>query len=221
MVMDKDRELLGLTETFVEREFNYIQFSVLEKVSKNMLFEYIRQEEVNEEVLDRVYFDLDTEEKTDAITDFIEQNFFDFEFENFTVSRAFAAKVIDMSGGVDDVNDNIHSLLPGGQVSEDDFSDYIKEQHSDKIEDELNQSENYPMWSTCFEFRHEPSEDTIQAAINAGFGVIEGLDDFNTLLFVSGCGYSFFGAHWIPMYLNLPWNEDKRKEFADVKIDHL
>ncbi len=91
------------------------------------------------------------------------------------------------------------------------FDDYLHEE----------QSENYPMWNTCFEFRHEPSEREIEAAINAGFGVIEGLGNFNTILFVAGCGYSFYAGHWIPLYLSLPYNEDKRKEFKNVNYEGM
>ena len=81
------------------------------------------------------------------------------------------------------------------------------------------QGENYPMWNTCFEFRYEPSEELIQCALKAGFGIIEGMDDFNTLLFVSGCGYSFYGAHWIPMYL--AYYEEEAKEYKGLSFKHV
>ena len=84
---------------------------------------------------------------------------------------------------------------------------------------ESNQDRNYPMWNTLFEFKEEPSEEVKQAAINAGIGLIEGLGNFNTMLFFSGCGYSFYGAHWIPMYLNLPWNTELKKRCKNIKYD--
>lgn len=80
---------------------------------------------------------------------------------------------------------------------------------------------NYPMWNTLFEFKEEPSNEVKQAAIDAGIGLIEGLADFNTMLFFSGCGYSFYGTHWIPMYLNLPWNKELKKRFKNVKYDNV
>lgn len=83
-----------------------------------------------------------------------------------------------------------------------------------------DEQENYPMWGTCFEFKESVSEDIIQAAINAGFGIIEGLEPFNTILFVSGAGYSFYSAHWIPLYLNLPWNEDIKESVERLNIDY-
>lgn len=61
--------------------------------------------------------------------------------------------------------------------------------------------ENYPMWNTLFEFRSEPPAEWIEHAKECGFGVIEAFGDFNTTLFVSGCGYSFYGQHWIPLYM--------------------
>jgi len=81
---------------------------------------------------------------------------------------------------------------------------------------EQKEQDNYPMWNTLFEFKEEPSGGEIDAAKKAGFGIIEGLEDFNTMLFVSGCGYSFYGAHWIPMFLALPWNEKSREEYKGV-----
>lgn len=85
----------------------------------------------------------------------------------------------------------------------------------------LDEQENYPMWNTLFEWKEEPPEEFIQAAIKSGFGVIEGLEDFNTTLFVSGAGYSFYGQHWIPMYLRLPFNQEKAKQFEGVSFKHL
>lgn len=82
------------------------------------------------------------------------------------------------------------------------------------------ENENYPMWNTLFEFKSEESEEVIQAAVKAGFGIIEGLDPFNTMLFVSGAGYSFYSAHWIPMFLELPWNTDIKKQVEKLKIDY-
>ena len=83
--------------------------------------------------------------------------------------------------------------------------EFVREEHENSFEDYKSekQGDNYPMWNTCFEFRNEPSEETIEAAKKAGFGVIRGLDDFNTTLFVAGCGYSFYAAHWIPLVIEL------------------
>jgi len=80
--------------------------------------------------------------------------------------------------------------------------------------------ENYPMWNTLFEFKNEEREEVISAAVKAGFGIIEGLDPFNTILFVSGAGYSFYSAHWIPMYLELPWNTDIKERVKELKINY-
>lgn len=88
----------------------------------------------------------------------------------------------------------------------------------DSVRDQRDQ-DNYPMWNTCFEFKHDESEEVIQAAIDAGLGVIEGLGDFNTILFARGCGYSFYGSHWIPLFLNLPWNKALKEKYQSVKYD--
>lgn len=96
---------------------------------------------------------------------------------------------------------------------------YDHENYQD-VEDSTRGS-NYPMWNTCFEFKHEVSDKVVQAAKDVGLGVISGLGDFNTILFASSCGHSFYGAYWIPLYLNLPWNGHLKKEFENVSYDHL
>lgn len=114
------------------------------------------------------------------------------------------------------------------EVTAEDIADYTGEEVEKVWEDceavlenhkyyndvrEEREQDNHPMWSTLFEFRGgEPSEEWIKKAIKVGFGIIEDLDDFNTCLFVSGCGYSFYSAHWIPLYLSIfDWEAEKYK----------
>lgn len=129
---------------------------------------------------------------------------------------------------LDFINDNYSDELKEyfEEYTEENIEDNLEDFISyEGIEDEINenfqenQSENYPMWNTIFEFRNEPSENVIQAAINAGFGVIESNKYFNTSLFVSGYGYSFMAHHWIPFYLGLPWSDSEK--YKDVSYDHL
>lgn len=116
------------------------------------------------------------------------------------------------------------------------YKDYLKENGLKKSKDLLvefceqhhkfddwrseQEQNNYPMWNTCFEFKESISDEIREAAQKAGFGIIEGLDPFNTILFVSGAGYSFYGAHWIPLFLELPWNSDIKAEVKRKKIDY-
>jgi len=81
--------------------------------------------------------------------------------------------------------------------------------------------DNYPMWGTVFEWKDEPSETMVQAGIDAGFGVIESMDDFDTTFFVSGAGYSFYGAHWIPLFLAMPWNDELREQAKGLNYSDL
>lgn len=85
----------------------------------------------------------------------------------------------------------------------------------ERMQDEAR-DRNYPMWNTLFEFKSSTTPEIRNAAREAGIGIIEGLADFNTILFFSGCGYSFYGAHWIPLYLNLPWNKDLLKKYKNL-----
>lgn len=113
-----------------------------------------------------------------------------------------------------------------GRYGDKEWIEQQKEEYSD-IEDhpsynsvrEQREQDNYPMWNTLFEFKHEPSDEEVEAAKEAGFGVIKGMDDFNTTLFVRGAGYSFYGAHWIPFYLNIPWRSALKDKYKGVKYD--
>ena len=96
--------------------------------------------------------------------------------------------------------------------------DFVQETYEDEFS-EFAEQDHYPMWSTLFEFRSSPSEEILEAARKAGFGIISGSEHYETMLFVKGAGYSFYGAHWIPMYLNLPWVDVDR--FKDINISSL
>lgn len=88
----------------------------------------------------------------------------------------------------------------------------------DDVRDQL-QNDNYPMWNTLFEFRNKPGDKVIEAAIEAGLGVIEAFGPFNTALFATSAGHSFYSAYWIPLYLSLPWNDDVREKYKGVKYN--
>ena len=111
---------------------------------------------------------------------------------------------------------NSHQLQDEFKESEQEIQEFCEDQDSFERWQDEQRDANYPMWNTLFEFRYKPTEEILQAGVDAGLGVIEGLEDFNPMLFASGCGYSFFGAHWIPMWLNLPYNTDKKEFYKDV-----
>ena len=75
------------------------------------------------------------------------------------------------------------------------------------------------MWNTLFEFRATVYEELLEKCQDAGFGIIEGLEPFKDTLFVTGCGYSFYGAHWIPLYLSLFPKEAKK--YKDVNYSMM
>jgi len=90
---------------------------------------------------------------------------------------------------------------------------FVLDNHEEEYLESIDQF-NYPVWSTLFEFKEEPGRNVIEAAKEAGFGVVSESEYYNTLLYSSGCGYSFFGAHWIPLYLSLPWIDEK--SFSEI-----
>ena len=145
--------------------------NVYEKMCDNMLFEHIRQSEI--------------------------------DYQDFVDNYSLEDELKEYESEPDD------DTLKNFCEQHESFDGY----RSDK------EQENYPMWNTLFEFKSEPSEEMIQSAIDSGFGVIEGMADFGVTLFVSGAGYSFYGQHWIPLFLRMPWNSDLKEEFKGVKYD--
>ena len=103
----------------------------------------------------------------------------------------------------------------------DEFESWCIDENEDDIVDWIYEQENYPMWNTCFEFRDGfyNSEEEIEKCLSVGLGVIEGLDDFNNLVFMSSAGHSFYSAYWIPLYLKLFPSEAEK--FAGINYQDL
>jgi hypothetical protein len=93
------------------------------------------------------------------------------------------------------------------------------EEHDPDLYHELRDG-NYPMWGTVFHFRETAYDHFRTAAEGAGFVLIEDVPEFegSVILAVNGGGYSFFSAHWIPLYLAMygPHNQDLRAKYAGV-----
>lgn len=184
------QELYNIADRYVNNSFNFIQVEVLNKMCDNMLFEHI-----------------DQVEEAEQVEDFLMNYSLVEEFDNY-------------------YSENHEADEPRTELTEEEeqekMLEFVNEEYSSEFEsykDDQMQN-NYPMWNTCFEFRHEPSEEEIQAGVKAGFGVIRGVDGFNTLLFASGCGYSFYGAHWIPMIINFGYMVTP-EEVEGVKYDMM
>jgi hypothetical protein len=77
------------------------------------------------------------------------------------------------------------------------------------------------MWNTLFEFRdgYFNSEENIEKCMSVGLGVIEGLDSFNNILFMTSAGHSFYSAYWIPLYLKI--YESDSEKFKDLDYSSL
>ena len=183
------RELEKSVHLFVESKFNYIQVGVLEKYCDNTLQEYIRNQSP-EEVFEDWLNDCNEMEKVAEF--FVEKQMSEFD--------VFQKRYESTEGTM--FNCLIECL--GIEIFEE-FKEWCIEEYSDDIYDYIYEQENYPMWNTCFEFRdsYYNQEENIEKCISVGLGVIEGLDDFNTILFMTSAGHSFYSAYWIPLYFKL------------------
>ncbi len=199
------RELETSVCVFVESKFNYIQVGVLEKYCDNTLQEYIRNQSP-EEVFEDWLNDCNEMEKVAEF--FVEKQMSDFDI--------FQQRYESIEGTM--FNSLIECL--GIEIFEE-FKEWCIEQYSDDIYDYIYEQETYPMWNTCFEFRdsYYNSEENIEKCISVGLGVIEGLDDFNTILFMTSAGHSFYSAYWIPLYFKLFPQEAEK--YAGIKYQDL
>lgn len=204
-VEELKRELEKSVHLFVESKFNYIQVGVLEKYCDNTLQEYIRNQSP-EEVFEDWLNDCNEMEKVAEF--FVEKQMSEFD--------VFQQRYESTEGTM--FNCLIECL--GIEIFEE-FKEWCIEEYSDDIYDYIYEQENYPMWNTCFEFRdsYYNQEENIEKCISVGLGVIEGLDDFNTILFMTSAGHSFYSAYWIPLYFKLFPQEAEK--YAGIKYQDL
>jgi len=183
------RELETTIEAWVNKTFNFIQLAVLEKYTDNNLFEYIRYQSP-QDVFEDWLNDCNEMEK---VAEFFSENKLE-DFESFQ----------DKYEAIEDTM--INSLVECFGIEKfEEFKDWCIDTYADDINEFIYEQDNYPMWNTCFEFRDSfyNSEEDVQKCISVGLGVIEGLDDFNNLVFMTSCGHSFYSAYWIPLYFKL------------------
>jgi hypothetical protein len=192
MERDKMDQIKTDAMDFQARNFNHVQLSVYERIAESEgshLMEYIRQVDIDDDFIQDWLNVLSSRETDDIENEFIDLIKEEDEVEITEITSEYIDRFYEF------VMDN-----------------YVSELESYREDEMMN---NYPIWNTLFEFKYEPSEDVIQAAIEAGFGVIEPFDEFNTTLFVRGAGYSFIGHHWIPLWLNLPFNKGLREGIGE------
>jgi len=96
-----------------------------------------------------------------------------------------------------------------GNFTEKEWKEKTEEEREEAIEEHYCESENYPMWNTIFEAKDDFISGKIIADIDKlyelGIGVIRETDFTKACLFMSGCGYDFFEAHWIPLFKHWGW----------------
>lgn len=170
--LDRAKELKREAEQWVDREFNFIQLEVYEVMAAHEGTMLIEQ--------------IQGEDEEGLLEDFA----FDYGSE---------------------INEKAIEIFEALEAEEATFDEWFEENRDEVILNEMEhefedfrnerENENYPMWNTLFEFRTEPPAEWIEKAKTSGFGVIDAFGPFNTTLFVSGAGYSFYGQHWIPLYM--------------------
>ena len=87
-------------------------------------------------------------------------------------------------------------------------------------EDCYCEDENWPMWGWVFEAKDQTTVKMLgEIAQRYGISVIEDNDDYNTTLFFTGCGYSFYGSHWIPLYLGFYKEDETLDKYRELNFD--
>lgn len=192
-------ELEKSVNLWVDRSFNFIQVNVLEKYTDNSLHEYIRS--ISED---------------DVFEDWISQMNMLQLIQ--TWSEDEGVEIDHITANTSSKEDFINCF---GEEKWQSFEDWCKSNYEDDIQEYADTLDNYPVWSTLFEFRDSfrSNEEDIQRCIKIGLGIIEGLDDFNLILFMTSAGHSFLSAYWIPLYLEFFPNE--KIKYAGIDYSDL
>ncbi len=202
MSIDLKFQLKNTISMWVDRSFNFIQLSVLEKWADNCLYEYIRNPSL-EEIFPDWLSDCDSSEKICSWLNNVGE-------ENDLLSyHEFDGNIMESF---------IHVF---GKDKWTAFKTWCCQEYEDDLIEYSQEQENYPLWNTCFEFRDSffNNEDEIQTCLKIGLGVIQDLDSFNTIVFMTSGGHSFYSAYWIPLYLEL--YPDEKEKYKDVDYSDL
>lgn len=196
------RELNNTIESWIDRTFNFIKLEVLEKISDNNLYDYILQPDKRKFLLEY----LDDSDEVIIILDYCQQNDIDNEDERIS-------KYVKFDGTIKE------SFIACIDDSWEDFCEFALEEYQSDIEDFIQEqgNENYPMWNTCFEWRdsYRNEDETNEKVISVGCGIIEGLDPFNNLIFMTSEEHSFYSSYWISLYFSLFPNEEEKYKGID------
>jgi hypothetical protein len=195
------RELERTIHLWVERTFNFIQVGVLNKYCDNTLYDYIRNPSL-EEAFDKWITEFSDNDSEEKIIKFFKEGEYYHEgnCENIDIDLMMN-NYRKQFGSIKE-----SFILVFSENNWDSFKEWCcEEEYENDIYDWIHEQENYPMWNTCFEFRDSfyNSEEDIEKCMSVGLGVIDGLEDFNVILFMSSAGHSFYSAYWIPLYFKL------------------
>ena len=192
------QELYNKVNLWVDRSFNFIQVEVLEKMAENGLHEYIDRKSVEDSV--EKWLDDYTNSHNEVVEFFQDSanEVTDTQLEEFSNNPANSKKSF---------------ISVWGEDLWDEFHEWCIEN------DMISENEDYPMWNTCFEMRDSYTSDEQTDAIRSvGLGIIDGLEPFNRILFMTSAGHSFYSAYWIPLYIKLFNLEEETK---GVDYGHL
>lgn len=107
-----------------------------------------------------------------------------------------------------------------GEITKTDYDNYTIELDNGEemecdIEDfEVQKDSYFPMWGTMWSFGSSIDdywlENHIQEMSNCGFRIYEH-EEYGYFFGIDGCGYDFYGAHWIPLYKarGLQWHDEE------------
>jgi hypothetical protein len=203
------RELERTIHIWVERTFNFIQLAVLDKYCDNTLYDYIRNPSL-EESFDKWITEFSDNVSEEKIINFIKDS--DYYWETDDSEFNVDLKMDEFRNHFGSIKESF--ILTFGEDKWNEFKEWCCEEYENDIYEWITEQEKYPMWNTCFEFRDSfyNSEEDIEKCMSVGLGVIDGLKDFNVILFMSSAGHSFYSAYWIPLYFKFyPSEAEKYK----------
>jgi hypothetical protein len=207
LIADLQKEV----EIWQERTFSHVQLEVVEHWAGREgghLSEHIIHPSVEDSVLDWLY----EKDECELLTEHLEQL--------GEESESIEAKIEEFTAFTGDIQKSFIGVF--GEEAWDTFKEFCSDQYGDDIQEFIYEQENYPMWNTLFEFKESFFNMESGKCLLVGLGVIEGLEPFNNIVFMTSAGHSFYSAYWIPLYLALNNHaSDKYSSISPSDYQHL
>ena len=136
--------------------------------------------------------------ESDSSIDCVEEVFLSYYDDQENIDELLAAN--PQFETVEDMAKNTSKEYRYSFITDNDLEDAVLNSKDFDYWKEGRLGEHYPMWGTLFSTNANIDVDVLW---QNGLGLID--SEWGNMIFVTGCGYDFYEAHWIPLFKQLKW----------------